>query len=276
LQEGLDLLCNTIRASGGFIATRNGENFVVAATRHTLPLGSQFPNSEISYEDIAQPDAGQFPDIDWIAPVFEADSQVAVMGVGYPKKRLHYSADDMDLISEFAERVGTLVSLSNSRPSKAEKLRQFVDEVHSDASYLQSRADEMMGSMELTPDPELIKMVEEGLRQLTDCIALGELPLVDWAGISGGSYIERGKRLQEILLEGIEALRPEGTRPGEPLPRVWYNYAILQDAYVEGVTNREIMARLYISEGTFNRTRRNALRGLARLLLEKTQAAATA
>jgi DNA-binding CsgD family transcriptional regulator len=44
---------------------------------------------------------------------------------------------------------------------------------------------------------------------------------------------------------------------------------VLHDAYVEGVPNREIMARLYISEGTFNRTRRNAIRGLARLLAEK-------
>ncbi|MBL8103630.1 MAG: hypothetical protein JNM02_13940, partial [Anaerolineales bacterium] len=57
--------------------------------------------------------------------------------------------------------------------------------------------------------------------------------------------------------------------PPEPLPRVWYNHAVLHDAYVEGVPNREIMARLYISEGTFNRTRRNAIRGLARLLMEK-------
>jgi len=52
------------------------------------------------------------------------------------------------------------------------------------------------------------------------------------------------------------------------LPRVWYNYVVLYDAYVEDVPNREIMARLYISEGTFNRTRRNALRGLSRMLLE--------
>jgi hypothetical protein len=29
------------------------------------------------------------------------------------------------------------------------------------------------------------------------------------------------------------------------------------------------MARLYISEGTFNRTRRNAIRGLARMLGER-------
>ncbi len=70
-------------------------------------------------------------------------------------------------------------------------------------------------------------------------------------------------------MESIELLRPSGVRPDEPLPRLWYNYVVLHDADVERVSNREIRARLYISEGTFHRTRRNALRGLARLLLEK-------
>jgi DNA-binding NarL/FixJ family response regulator len=88
-------------------------------------------------------------------------------------------------------------------------------------------------------------------------------------GIRGESHVERGKRLQQLLTESIEAFRPAEKRPPEPLPRVWYNHAVLHDAYVEGVPNREIMARLYISEGTFNRTRRNALRGFARLLVEK-------
>jgi hypothetical protein len=32
--------------------------------------------------------------------------------------------------------------------------------------------------------------------------------------------------------------------------------------------NRDIMSRLYISEGTFNRTRRRAVRGVARALQE--------
>jgi hypothetical protein len=32
--------------------------------------------------------------------------------------------------------------------------------------------------------------------------------------------------------------------------------------------NREIMSRLYISEGTFNRTRRAAIRSVARMLEE--------
>jgi hypothetical protein len=42
----------------------------------------------------------------------------------------------------------------------------------------------------------------------------------------------------------------------------------LYDAYVEDAPNREIMARLYISEGTFNRVRRKALRAAARSLWE--------
>ena len=86
--------------------------------------------------------------------------------------------------------------------------------------------------------------------------------------MTGASHIERGKRLQALLTESIASLKPSESRPPEPLPRLWYSYAVLYDAYVECIPNREIMARLYISEGTFNRTRRNAIRGLARLLME--------
>ena len=74
------------------------------------------------------------------------------------------------------------------------------------------------------------------------------------------------------MIDSIDALHPGGARPAEPLPRAWYNYVVLHDAYVEGLPNRELMSRLYVSEGTFHRTRRNAVRGLARLLLEVTQA----
>jgi hypothetical protein len=51
--------------------------------------------------------------------------------------------------------------------------------------------------------------------------------------------------------------------------REWYPYIILRDAYVNCLPNREIMDRLYISEGTFNRTRRSAIRSLTRQLIEE-------
>jgi DNA-binding NarL/FixJ family response regulator len=98
---------------------------------------------------------------------------------------------------------------------------------------------------------------------------LGQSLLADKMGLNAGTHVERGRQLQQLLMDSIELLRPDEKRPPEPMPRVWYNYVVLHDAYVEGVQNREIMARLYISEGTFNRTRRNAIRGLARLLIEQ-------
>ena len=49
---------------------------------------------------------------------------------------------------------------------------------------------------------------------------------------------------------------------------MWQAYLILHSAYVENQPNRDIMSRLDISEGTFNRTRRSALQAVARLLEE--------
>jgi hypothetical protein len=268
LKEGLDLLCRTLNACSGFIAVRQDETFFVAATQRSIPVGAQLNASEFVCEDIAPPETERFPEISWMAPVFEADRQVAIIGIGKPKNRLNYSADDLDLLGEVADRVGTIVSLSRAQPMNADRLLRFVSEVQTNATNLRFRTNEMMATMANSPEPELVKMVEEGLRNLDDYISLGQSLLVDWVGVKGESHIERGKKLQQILIDAIEALRPAGPRPGEPLPRVWYNYAILHDAYVECVPNREIMARLFISEGTFNRTRRNALRGLARLFTE--------
>jgi hypothetical protein len=161
--------------------------------------------------------------------------------------------------------------MNNRIPHRAEQIKRLVDEEQTKATEMSSAVDEMMASISTSPDVEFVKSVEEGLRHFSDYITLGQSSLADWAGIQAGSHVERGKELQKFLADAMELLRPAGERPPEPLPRVWYSYAVLHDAYMEGVPNREIMARLYISEGTFNRTRRNALRGLARLLMERAE-----
>ncbi|MFM8425036.1 MAG: hypothetical protein ACKOBL_07655, partial [Chloroflexota bacterium] len=74
--------------------------------------------------------------------------------------------------------------------------------------------------------------------------------------------------VQAVVLEAIEQMRPSREVPRDPPPREWYPYIILHDAYVKEVQNRDIMSKLYISEGTFNRTRRGAIRSLARALAE--------
>jgi hypothetical protein len=89
------------------------------------------------------------------------------------------------------------------------------------------------------------------------------------------THIDRGKALNEVLLQALHKLRPEGNEPPRhQVPsREWHPFIVLHDAYVLGELNRDIMNRLYISEGTFNRTRRRALRGVARALMEMEQEA---
>ena len=118
------------------------------------------------------------------------------------------------------------------------------------------------------PAEELVGSVEDCLRGLSDYTRLGASPLVDQLGIGGETHLVRGRALREKLLAQLDLLRPPGKRPAEPLPREWHPFAVVHDAYVENVPNREIMARLYISEGTFNRTRRNAIRAIARSIVE--------
>jgi hypothetical protein len=194
---------------------------------------------------------------------------VAVIALNHPKAKLDYSAGDLELLAEVADQVGSLISLGNLTAGRANQIRQLVAESQAQADELNSIAGGMIAAISTNSDSEFIRIVEEALRHLSDYITLGQLPLADQMHITAESRIECGKQLNKLLIDAIESLRPAEKRPPEPLPRVWYSYAVLHDAYVEGVPNREIMARLYISEGTFNRTRRNALRGLARMLIEK-------
>lgn len=262
LQEGLDLLCSTLDARSAFIAVRREEEFWVTASRRSVEVERRFPASALSYEDVSNAQNDLFPEIIWFAPSFAGQTQIAVVGISHPANKLEYSRGDLDLLSEIADKMGTIVSL-NDLQSQQNIVRTGLDE---EANTV---ANDMLNALELTPDEDFIRMVEDGLRRMSDYIILGQSPLADKLGVKAGSHIERGKELQKILHEAIELLRPAEKRPPEPLPRVWYNHAVLHDAYVEGVPNREIMARLYISEGTFNRTRRSAIRGLARLLMEK-------
>jgi hypothetical protein len=269
LQEALELLCHTLKSTSGLIAVREGEEFVVAATRNSVPMESRIPAGLASSDEVSRLEEGQVSDIQWFAPSFEGQTQVAVVGIGKPRARLDYSTGDLELLEEVADQVGTLVSFRNLRPGQTDQIRRMVAESRANVNELNSIAGGIMDTLTGHPDSEFVKMVEEALRHLPDTITLGGSPLSDRINIDADTHVERGKILQQLLMDSIELLKPAEERPTEPLPRIWYNHAVLHDAYVEGVQNREIMARLYISEGTFNRTRRNAIRGLARVLAEK-------
>jgi len=130
--------------------------------------------------------------------------------------------------------------------------------------------------LEEVGEREVISLVEDALRHLYDYPYLGEHRLaqlrivelrLDIQESPFVTHLDRGKALQDVLTTAIEKLKPSGPQPSLPT-RQWHQYIILHDAYVLGELNRNIMAKLYIGEGTFNRARRRAIRGVARALEE--------
>ena len=119
-----------------------------------------------------------------------------------------------------------------------------------------------------------VNSIELALRNLSDYALLADSPLGELSIVrmkmtdDRKTYVDRGKAVQAVVVEALDNMRPGPVVPREPIPREWFPYVILHDAYVEGIQNRDIMSRLYISEGTFNRTRRSAIRSLARALAE--------
>jgi len=269
LQDGLRLMCKMLEANGGFVAVLQDELYVVLTTFHSIPVGRELPFAEFSCDDICEPPLEMAGQVAWIAPGFGGGEQVAVIGINPPKTRTQYSDNELDILVEAADRIGTIVYMHNLRPLGKENLQHITAELESHEADIQAKSQALMVTLANNPDPKFIKLVEEGLRNLSDYITLGQSELTKHLNVSAETHIERGKAVRQLLVEAIETLRPCKERPAQPLPREWYSYAVLHDAYVEEVPNREVMARLYISEGTFNRSRQKALRGLARYLMEK-------
>ena len=124
------------------------------------------------------------------------------------------------------------------------------------------------------PDYMPVEVIDEALRNLFDYTFLADCPLAGLGQVKSRlpagqlTHLERGKTVHQLLLAAVDMLRPGAAPSHDPPSREWYPYLILRDAYLEGLPNRDIMQRLYISEGTFNRTRRAAVRSVARVLAE--------
>jgi GAF domain-containing protein len=200
-----------------------------------------------------------------LIPLYAEERQVGTLLLGRPVNGVSYTLPDVDRVLEASDQLADAIRT-------AEREREHLAELA------------RLSTSPAVPGPPVgeipVRDVEDALRNMTSLTYLGNHALAHLSAVTarlpahGATHLDRGRALYQVLAETIDKLGPEGKRPRDPIPREWYPYIILHDAYVEDQPNRDIMARLYISEGTFNRTRRVALRAMTRLLEEREAAQA--
>jgi hypothetical protein len=263
LSTALETLCGFVRATYGLIILFKDDKLHLAASyrwRYILP---NLQLSVLRSDDVVRLSAGKFmPPLEEAAllvPLYAGETQQGVLILGRPENALSYSNADIERLLDASDRIADLIRDARRESEHLAQLTQMVQ------SPLQR----------FHLDGEIpARTVEEALRNLYDYAYLSDSPLSKLRQVqrmsadSRNTHLDRGKLVYQTILDALEKLRPPGELPHEPVPRQWYPYLILYSAYLENKPNNEIMTRLYISEGTFNRTRRAAIRSLARTLSE--------
>lgn len=259
-----DAICGLVRATYGLIILFEQYSLKQAAgyrwQRKVLPVSQ----GDLAADDVLHLEPGTFPppldDAALLIPLYTNSTQFGAILLGTPINGIRYSRADVDLLLYPSDQIGNAIQESQREQAYLEELARLTETIQAG-----STSDE---------DPINVKFVEEALRNLFDYAYLGDSPLVrlkithNCYDSEVATHIDRGKAVNMTITEAVEKLRPAGQEPKEPFPREWYPYMILHGAYFEDRLNRDIMSKLYISEGTFNRTRRSAIRSVARVLSE--------
>lgn len=291
LQAVLSALCATLHVRQGLIAVRDRDSFVCQATERAQPVGETLPEGALAGGEIAPlplPGAAGPEGLALLVPIHADGRQVAALALGAKDGGAPFVEEDLILLDDLAENLGAMIRTMRLQEENARVLSQMVSDFREQEHALQRQAKRMLAESQAaagsTLEDQFVSSVEDALRRLYDYPYLGEHALVRLAAVRQHlegqnlelvTHIDRGKALGEVLAQAMQKLRPEGPEPKslEIPSREWHQFLVLHAAYVVGEPNRDIMSRLYIGEGTFNRTRRRALRGVAKALQEIEQEA---
>jgi hypothetical protein len=309
LQAVLAWLRTTLSVEHGLIALAGeGANggFVVLASQGPAHVGQAIPRSRLlsaeitAWEPDNQPASAGDPahqalaGMALLAPITVDGNQIGALLLGPMSTGQPYADDDLMLLDDVVDQLAAMVRTARLHEENVRAINAMVLEFRERERVMQRQLQEMLATDGATPaaspasvsQEQFVAQVEDSLRRLHDYPALGEHPLAGLAIVDqhlaapgpddANTHIDRGKTLNKVLVQAIHKLRPDGAAPGAYTvpPREWHQFIILHDSYVLDEPNRDIMSKLYIGEGTFNRTRRRALQGVARALLEMDQAAA--
>ena len=291
LQAVLTRLCATLDVRQGLVAVRDGETFVCQATERAQPVGEAFPEGALAGGEIAAlplPGTTGPEGMTLLIPIHADGQQVAALALGGKERGAPFAEEDLIVLDDLAEQLGAMIRTMRLQEENARILSQMVSDFREQEHALQRQVQGILAEGPTAPgdtsEEGFVSSVEDALRRLYDYTYLGEHALAKLAVVQqclGGrdpqfvTHIDRGKALSEVLVQAMEKLRPEGPEPKrlEVPSREWHLFLVLHAAYVGGDPNREIMSWLYIGEGTFNRTRRRALRGVAKAVQEMEQEA---
>ena len=197
LQEGLNLLCDTLQATGGIVAIYRGGKAIVTASRNSVRVGSELIIDPKADGELWHPKES-IQNIEWMSSIFEGQNQIALVGIGAFKTKMDYSSGDLELFMEFADHAGTIVSIGNLLPPADPGHFEFVEASQVQNAEMNSEAEEMLRMVSGGVESELVKMVEDALRRFSDFVMLGQSPLADRVALEGVTHLERGKQLQNI------------------------------------------------------------------------------
>jgi hypothetical protein len=264
LEPSLETLCNSVEASYGLVVVFENNASKKLVSCH---LGPEIPLLEL--EKLTADDAVNLPpkqlpppldEASLLVPLYGEEIQLGALVLGQPENGLQYAPEDIDPILEFTDQVSETIQISRRNSNYLAEIAELV-QAH-EVYHLR------------TIPPVSTEYLELALRKLHDYTYLADSPLTGLKQVHARlpqgrvTHLERGKVVHDILHEALDKLRPDLEAPSKPPSREWYPYLILQEAYLNEISNRDIMLKLYISEGTFNRTRRTAIRSLARTLGE--------
>ena len=286
LQEILEAFCRSLRVSRAFIALRQDETFVISASWQVDIDGQPISSDALDTGEIsrmANPDGSSvLADMALIVPLQAGGERLGAIVLGRTASGVDYTEDDLELLEDCADTVASVVRIVRLQVKGVEQINTLLRDFREQDRELRGRMRDALGAQagkrfpEGWNESEATALVEDALRHLYDYAYLGEHKLVELhtsvihLDVDGGAlvtHLDRGRALQTALITAIDKLKPPHKRPSIPT-REWHQYVVLHDCYVVGELNRDVMSTLYVGEGTFNRTRRRAIRAVARALAE--------
>jgi len=271
LEVALETISNAIDANWVILLRFNPQGLIAAAAWNWTgpPIEQAIPSltiSDLCAKDLMVLNPPSFPpplELATLVMPLSQQEQIGVLLIGPSRSQAGYSEIELETLQDASDLLSNLLRDLQLGKKQLER---------SEAKALFDAGKQIYLMEEISP-----RLVELGLRNLHDYAYLGDSPLaklrlvercLESAERGLATHIERGQAVSSVLREAVAQLKPALDEPGGTPPRTWHPYIILRDAYLDDEPNRQIMSRLYISEGTFNRTRRSAICSVARLLTE--------